>query len=131
MKKITKQRAIELINLGIYPLCEVSRDVKRSVTSLTELQNLESLSGVQSFILWSYEDSEIESFKIPENALSVTVDEATNIILANDSADCICLKVIGKEERIFSGINQLKEFLELHKKCEFLKIPFLLYWKNE
>ena len=44
MKKITKQRAIELIDLGIYPLCEVSRDVKRSVTFLTELQNLENLS---------------------------------------------------------------------------------------
>lgn len=131
MKKITKQRAIELINLGIYPLCEVSRDVKRSVTSLTELQNLENLSGVQSFILWSYEDSEIEAFKIPENALSVTVDEATNIIMTSNASDYICLKIIGKEERVFSGVNQLRDLLELHKKCEFLKIPFLLYWKDE
>ena len=128
MKKITVAEARKLLELGIHPKCEVSRDVKRSVTSLTELQNLENLSGVQGFILWGYEDSEIESFKVPDNALPVSLDEAANILNEDISSDYICLKVIGKEEIMLHGANQLRELFNLYKKYKFLKVPFLLYY---
>ena len=47
MKKITVDQARRLLELGIYPKCEVSRGVFRPVKSTQELENFLSLSSYQ------------------------------------------------------------------------------------
>lgn len=130
MKKINQQEAIRQLNLGLFPKCEVSRDVKVPVRTLVELGNLERLKGVQSFILYGYNDEEIRSFIIPEGALTVDINEATDLILGNKPEDYVCILPIGKEEMKFSSPSQLSEFLDLYRKYNFNGDPFLLYWRG-
>lgn len=129
MRKIEKKEALELISLGIFPKCEVSREVFRPVKTVEELNSLERLSSVQRFVLYGYSRSEIASFKIPENALTVSIDEATKLIIGTCPDDYVYFKIIGKEEILFSSKNQLFDFIKLYQKCTYNGDPFLLYWK--
>lgn len=128
MKKIRKSEAIHLIRIGIYPQCEVARDEYVPIKSFSDFDRLERLSTVQGFTLWGYEDAEIEAFKIPEDALPVTKEEAYDFIISNNPNDCIIMKVIGAEDTVFSHKYQMRDFENLWKKCERLGVPYLLYW---
>lgn len=128
MKKISKAEAVRLLNLGIFPKCMVSREHLVPVRSLAELNNLEGLSEVQSFILYGYEEEELNSFFIPDNALLLDVNEATNLIIGNNSDDYAIMRIIGKEQIRFYSPNQLQEFIDLYRECLKKGTPFLLYW---
>lgn len=128
MKKISKAEAVRLLNLGIFPKCMVSREHLVPVRSLSDLNHLEGLSEVQSFVLYGYEKEELESFVIPDNALLLDINEATNLIIGNNADDYTIMKIIGKEEIKFSSPNQLQEFIDLYRECVKKGTPFLLYW---
>lgn len=129
MKRITKKEAIDLIHRGIFPKCETSRDIFIPVRTLADLQRLEDLSTVQNFILWGYEDSDIDSFVLPEDSLQVSIDEAADLIL--DNKDKIYVKIMGEEDDIiFFNSTQLNSFVRTCRDCELEGIPFLVYWRE-
>ena len=76
MKKITEARAIELINLGIYPKCITTSKYEDAVfvTSVSELFNLKKLGelGSQRFELFEVN----QTLNIPDNASEVSFDQA-------------------------------------------------------
>ena len=127
MKKITKQEAIRQINLGINPKCEVSRELQVPVRSLTELNLLEKKSAVQKFELYGYDEKAIEAFVIPENALAIDVNEATDLLINNEP---FYIKVIENEEQKFSKPEELSKFIALFRELTFKGDSFLLYWRD-
>lgn len=80
MEKISKDRAISLIEKGFWPKCEVSRDVFRVIHSLDELKYYESLAIAQEFTLYGCTDKEIENFRVPEDAIEMTLDDAFKML---------------------------------------------------
>ena len=121
MEKITKSRAIELLEKGIFPKCEVSREVFKIIHSLKDLEYLESLSSVQGFVLYGYTDKEIEDYHIPEESVKVDIDEAYQIL---DGTSLIGAKLIGENNQVLlSNANDLNSFLRKHSSENFL-----LYW---
>ena len=124
MKRITFDEAKKLISIGIYPKCEVSREVFKPVNSFRELENLRNLSSIQGFTLYGYEEREIEDFKVPDDSIELSINEALSIILENEN---IYAKTIGgKEEVCFSSFHSLSSFI---KECESSGEQFLLYWR--
>lgn len=130
MKKISKQEAIRQLGLEIFPKCEVSREVFKSIKTLDELQQLEKKSSVQKFELYGYDEKTIEAFVIPKDALPITIDEATDLIMSPKPEDAAYIKVIECEEQKFSQPSQLSEFISLYRKCTFKGDSFLLYWRD-
>lgn len=125
MKEITLNRTTELISMGIYPKCKVSRGVLRPIRSLLELNNYRSLCSMQDFTLFGYDDDALRIFKIPDDALSVNLDEATDMLLAGFQ---ICARRIEDDEVVFTSIRELLEF---YKACQNSGDSFLLYWRDE
>lgn len=82
MKRINESRAIELLNLGIYPKCITTSKEEDAVfvTSISELFNLKKLGefGSQKFELFEVD----QTLKIPPEAKEVSFDQA--FILLDD-----------------------------------------------
>lgn len=125
MKKISLQRAMDLLTLGIFPKCEVSRDVRHPIRSMSELESYQRLSEVQGFTLFGYDDETLRNFQIPENSLSVNIDEASDMLV---SGSHIYGRRIEEDEVVFSSIRELLEF---YKSCQNSGDSFLLYWRDE
>lgn len=124
MKKITVDQARRLLELGIYPKCEVSRDVFRPVKSTQELENFLSLSSYQHCQFYGYDENEIEKFKVPADAIEMSVEEATDMVALREK---IYARVIGENEQSFADLNS---FISFMKKCEMHGDSFLLYLRD-
>lgn len=123
MKKITLERANELLKMGIYPKCEVSRGIRRPIKSLADLEHFKNLSKVQGFELFGYDNSIIQKFKIPNNALDVNIDEASQMIMSGEQ---IYGRRIEEDEITLSSLSELLDF---YRKVNNSGDSFLLYWK--
>ena len=124
MKKITVTEARKLLELGIYPKCEASRDVFRPVKSTQELENFLSLSSYQKCQFYGYDENEIEKFKVPADAIEITVEEATDMVASGNK---IYARVIGETEQSFTEWNSFFSFI---RKCEIHGDSFLLYLRD-
>ena len=125
MKKITVDQARRLLELGIYPKCEVSRDVFRPVKSMQDLENFLNLSSCQKCQFYGYDENEIESFKVPDDAIGMSVEEATDMVALRKQ---IYARVIGeKNEFTFMNLNSFVAFL---RKCDINGDSFLLYLRD-
>ena len=125
MKKITVDQARRLLELGIYPKCEVSRGVFRPVKSTQELENFLSLSSYQHCQFYGYDENEIKNFKVPADAIEMSVEEATDMVALRKQ---IYARVIGeKNEFTFMNLNSFVAFL---RKCDINGDSFLLYLRD-
>lgn len=124
MKKITVDQARKLLELGIHPKCEVSRDVFRPVKSMQELENFLNLSSYQKCQFYGYDKNEIESFKVSADAIEMSVEEATDMVALEKK---IYARVIGEDEKSFADLNSFISFI---KKCEMNGDSFLLYLRD-
>lgn len=125
MKKISVTEARKLLELGIYPKCEVSRDVFRPVKSMQELENFLKLSSCQKCQFYGYDENEIKNFKVPADAIEMSVEEATDIVVLREK---IYARVIGeKNELTFENLNSFVAFL---RKCNINGDSFLLYLRD-
>lgn len=117
MRKITEERAKELIIKGVYPKCKTSREIFQVVDSLEKLENLKRLSSVQWFEL--YEDDSINS--LPENALDLSIDDA--ILLLADKEPVYCIK--NGQTQTISNQHSLMDII---RTCNVRGEQFVLYW---
>ena len=125
MKKITVAEARKLLELGIHPKCEVSRDVFRPVKSMQELENFLNLSSCQKCQFYGYDENEIKEFKVPDDAIKMSVEEATDMVALGEK---IYARVIGeKNELTFMSLNSFVAFL---RKCDINGDSFLLYLRD-
>ena len=125
MKKITVAEARKLLELGIYPKCEVSRDVFKSVKSHQELENFLSLSSYQHCQFYGYDENEIKEFKVPDDAIKMSVASSTDMVALGEK---IYARVIGeKNELTFENLNSFVAFL---RKCDINGDSFLLYLRD-
>ena len=124
MKKISYNEALSLLKHGIFPKCEVSRDLLKPVKSEQELKNFSELSSVQKCQFYGYEQEDIKSFKVPDNGLELSVNEATDMLA---SGDTIYARVIGENEQ---SLNNLNSFVAFLRKCNINGDNFLLYLRD-
>ena len=110
MKKITVNEALSQLKHGFFPKCEVSRDSLKPVKSEQELQNFLKLSSVQKCQFYGYEQNEIKNFKVPDDALELSIDDSTDMLA---SGETIYARVIGENERSFNNLNSFVTFLLL------------------
>ena len=101
MKKITVDEARHLLTCGIFPKCEVERDLMKPIRSLRELDNILKLSSFQK----------------------LSIDEATHTILSKEP---VFVRLIEGDEKSFSDINSFVSFL---KQCEINGDNFLIFWR--
>ena len=84
MKRISEDRAVELIKNGIYPKCMTTskEDDAIFVTSISKLFNLKKLGdlGSQRFELFEVD----QASSIPDNASEVSFDQAFMLLDDND-----------------------------------------------
>lgn len=121
MKKITAKEAKRLLELGIFPKCQVSRDVMKPVKSLRDLNNFLKLSAYQKCQFYGYSQKSLNEFKVPDNIESLSIDSATDKLL---SGETIQARAIDGEEKCFSDISSFVSFI---KKCDINGDNFLLY----
>ena len=124
MKKISADEARKLLKQGLFPKCEVSRDSLKPVKSEQELQNFLKLSTVQKCQFYGYEQNEIEIFKVPDDALELSIDDSTDMLT---SGETIYARVIGENEQSFNNLNSFVAFL---RKCNINGDNFLLYLRD-
>lgn len=124
MKKITVDQARELLKQGIHPKCEVSRDMFEPVKSTADIERFLSLSSYQGCQFYGYEQEEIESFKVPDYAAEISVDEATDMLVSGEK---IFAQIIGENEQCFSNLGS---FVTFFKKCDFHGDTYILYWRG-
>ncbi len=124
MKKITVNEALGQLKHGFFPKCEVSRDSLKPVKSEQELQNFLKLSTVQKCQFYGYEQNEIENFKVPDDALELSIDDSTDMLT---SGEIIYARVIGENEQSFNNLNSFVAFL---RKCNINGDNFLLYSRD-
>lgn len=124
MKKITVNEALSQLKHGFFPKCEVSRDSLKPVKSEQELQNFLKLSSVQKCQFYGYEQNEIENFKVPDDALELSIDDSTDMLA---SGETIYARVIGENEQSFNNLNSFVAFL---RKCNINGDNFLLYSRD-
>lgn len=125
MEKINESRAIELIDLGFFPQCEVSRDVFRFVHSRDELEMYKRLSSSQMFVLWGYTEEELIAFSLSNKESEVSFDEAYQLLLSHNT---IYGKAITNPEEF--SFTSVRELLEFYKECSISGEPFHLYTKE-
>lgn len=121
MKKITVERAKNLIKNGIYPMCVInSKGDSVFVNSITELHNLEQLgdAGVQKFELFEV----YSSLKIPNGSEELTFDEAFKLLCLG-KPPIYAIMYDGKT-LAFSNKNELVSF---YRKQAIRKEPFKFY----
>lgn len=125
MKKITSYDALKLLEQGIYPKCEVERDLKLPVKSQQELENFIKKSSVQKCQFYGYEQEDIENFRVPNGSTSTSINVATNLLVSGEK---IYARVIGeKNELTFENLNSFVAFL---RKCNINGDSFLLYLRD-
>lgn len=124
MEKITENRAIQLISLGIFPKCEVERGVLRPIKSYADLEKYKNLSSIQGFILWGYTNEEIADFAIPDSAIKISLDESIRMIIDGEP---IYGKSIAEPEVLFTS---RRELLDFYKKSLNTGDSFYLFWKG-
>lgn len=121
MKKISSNEALNLISQGIFPKCQVARDVFEPVKSEQDLKNLLSLSSSQMCQFYGYEEKDIEDFKVPSKGVPISVDDATDIVV---SGKRIHARAIGESEQSFSDLEHFVVFL---RQCDIEGKNFLLW----
>lgn len=124
MERINENRAIELIGLGFFPQCEVSRDVFRFIRSCDELEMYKRLSSLQMFILYGYTEEELAAFSLHDNETEVSFDEASHLLLSHT---IVYGKAITEPEEF--SFTSHRELIEFYKKCDITGEPFHLYKK--
>ena len=124
MKKITVNEALSQLKHGFFPKCEVSRDLLKPVKSELELKNFSELSSVQKCQFYGYEQEDIKNFKVPDDGLELSVNEATDMLA---SGETIYARVIGENEQSFTDLNSFITFL---RKCNINGDSFLLYLRD-
>lgn len=124
MQRITKDQAISAIKHGFYVKCEVSRQVFKVIHSLDELEYYQKLANVQGFNLYGFSDEEIASYKIPDGAFELTVDQAYLLCATKVVVNGL---VMGEKEYLLRNLQDFKNFLG---RCRMENIPFLLYQKS-
>lgn len=117
MKRITEERAKQLIAIGKYPKCKVSRDVYETITSLEKLENLKKLSSIQGFEL--YEDNSLVT--LPEDAMELTIDDAVTLLSDKDIIYCI-------RNGETSTITTTSKLMGVIRSCNIRGDNFVLYW---
>ena len=122
MKKISVNEARQLLMQGIFPKCQVSRDLFSPVKSERELMNFLNLSSLQKCQFYGFSDEEIENFKVPDGSLAMSSDEALAMVAGGET---IFARIIGENEQSFSNLTSLGAFL---KRCEVNGENYLLYW---
>ena len=90
----------------------------------TGTKNFLSLSSVQKCQFYGYEQNEIENFKVPDDSLDLSVNEATDMLV---SGETIYARVIGENEQSFNNLNSFVAFL---RKCNINGDNFLLYSRD-
>lgn len=125
MEKINESRAIELIDLGFFPQCEVSRDLFRFIRSRDELEMYKRLSSSQMFVLWGYTEEELNAFSLSNKESEVSLDEASKLLLSHN---LIYGKAITDPEEV--SFTSIRELLEFYKECSISGEPFHLYTKE-
>ena len=124
MKKISYNKALSLLMHGFFPKCEVSRDLLKPVKSEQELKNFSELSSVQKCQFYGYEQEDIKKFKVPDDGLELSVNEATDMLA---SGETIYARVIGENEQ---SLNNLNSFVAFLRKCNINGDNFLLYLRD-
>ena len=124
MEKINESRAIELIDLGYFPQCEVSRDVFRFIRSRDELEMYKRLSSSQMFVLWGYTEEELTAFSLSDNETEISFDEASHLLLSHT---LVYGKAITEPDEF--SFASLRELIDFYKKCDITGEPFHLYKK--
>lgn len=124
MKKITVDEAIQLLERGFFPKCQVERDIMRPVRSVRELDLLLSLSAYQQCQFYGFEQKELDRFKIPDDSISVSVEEAADMLLTKETI--YAKTILGKEETL----SNMTSFASFIRKCDVNGDNFLLYWRG-
>lgn len=124
MKRISVNEALSQLKHGLFPKCKISRDLLKPVKSEQELQNFLKLSTVQKCQFYGYEQNEIENFKVPDDALELSIDDSTDMLT---SGEIIYARVIGENEQSFNNLNSFVAFL---RKCNINGDNFLLYLRD-
>lgn len=122
MQKITKEEALDLLREGIFPKCEIARDLMKPVKSEQELENLLLLSSTQKCQFYGYSKKDVKEFTVPTDALYISVNKASDMLVSNEK---IYARKIGENEQMFS---ELKSFVSFLRQCEINGDSFLLYW---
>ena len=122
MKKISANEAQKLLKQGLFPKCEVSRDVFKTVKSEQDIENLLNLSSLQKCQFYGYDEKEIEEFKVPDNCLSISTNEATDMVADGKT---VFARIIGENEQSFSNLKSFSRFLN---RCRINGENLLLYW---
>lgn len=121
MKKITEERAIKLIEKGIYPKCVItSKGDSIFVTSVSELSNLKQLgdAGVQKFELFEV----YTELNIPDGADALSFDDAFNLICSGVPS----INVIMYDGTSFK-ISSKNELVSFYRSQLVQKEPFAFY----
>ena len=124
MKKITVDEALNQLKHGFFPKCEVSRDLLIPVKSERELQNFIAKSSIQKCQFYGYEQKDIKNFKVPNNGIELSVDNATDMLVKGET---IYARVMGENEQSFTTLNSFVAFL---RKCNINGDNFLLYLRD-
>ena len=124
MKKITVDEALSQLKHGFFPKCEVSRDLLIPVKSERELQNFIAKSSTQKCQFYGYEQKDIKNFKVPNNGIELSVDDATEMLVKGET---IYARVMGENEQNFNNLNSFVTFL---RKCNINGDNFLLYLRD-
>lgn len=119
MRKISFEKAKELINAGIPVKAKISRE-EIPVATLSDLDNLNHLKDekVQSFELF------YEPVSIPDAALEATLDDSIKLLYDGET---IYSKHDGKEIS-FSSKSDVNRLLEYYRSCMTHDKCCVLYW---
>lgn len=123
MKKITENEAREFIASGLFPKCEVSRDIFETVSSERDLLNLKRYSSSQGFTLYGWDDEEISDFSVPEGYKLLSLDDAIKKLSREKSS--IRAKILGKKDEF--TFTSYQDFVFWYKSVLVYKDVFLLY----
>ena len=122
MKKITVDEAKKLLEHGIFPKCQVERDLMKPIRSVRELNNFIKLPAYQQCQIYGYDQKELDEFKVPKDSISLSVNDAADMLLASK---LIYARKISGEEESFSNMTSFVSFI---RKCDVNGDKFLLYW---
>ena len=125
MKKISTNEALRQLKHGFFPKCEVARDLLKPVKTEQELKNFITMSSVQKCQFYGYEEDDVKIFKVPDDALELSINDASDLLTEGKA---IYARVLGeKNEHTFKDINSFIAFL---RKCDINGNNILLYWNE-
>lgn len=117
MKKISYEKAVELINSGFFPECKISPRKTVRVKSIQDLDNLRNLKNqkIQAFELFE-NDSNPE---LPPNTVQLTFDSALKL-LSNNFDLIFYLNSEGNEDEVISIADLKNLYQSFHIRGENL-----------